>query len=206
MTALRLSVSPRPTTSTPHRLIRRRRPVPVVASSSPGSGSKSIFEQLSAGIASKAAVPAKPARGADPVPSPTPSPPSPTNPSVNAGPSFSLSAAKADLLRSARLLQRGLIATPKDEEEVDALARALEARNPTPAPLASPLIRCFFFGRCCCSRQILCVRACVCPSEALRRCRNAPADLESPRTDARFPFRLARGGSPATRTNANALS
>ena len=37
-------------------------------------------------------------------------------------------------------VERGATATPAQAAEIDALAAAVEAVNPTPAPLASPLL------------------------------------------------------------------
>jgi hypothetical protein len=49
-------------------------------------------------------------------------------------------AAKQELLEAIAPLKRGLLADEEDEARIDALARALERLNPTPKPLASPLI------------------------------------------------------------------
>lgn len=46
----------------------------------------------------------------------------------------------AQLLEAIAPLKRGLLATPEQKQRVEALASALERANPTPKPLASPLL------------------------------------------------------------------
>lgn len=47
---------------------------------------------------------------------------------------------KEELYTRIAPLQRGLVATDQDKDEIDAIASRLEALNPTPRPLSSPLI------------------------------------------------------------------
>lgn len=47
---------------------------------------------------------------------------------------------KAELLEVIRPLKRGLAATSEDQEQVESVVQALEKLNPTPKPLASPLL------------------------------------------------------------------
>merc|ERR1719337_855943 len=69
---------------------------------------------------------------------------SPTRSMARTGAGFSSAAARAAaksaLLGKLSSLGVGASASEEDRSEVDALARALEALNPTPSPLSSPLI------------------------------------------------------------------
>jgi hypothetical protein len=58
----------------------------------------------------------------------------------SSGSSAKRDAAKQDLLDAIAPLKRGLLADDDDAQRVDDLARQLERLNPTPKPLASPLI------------------------------------------------------------------